>query len=140
MTAEAVKRELDRALSGVWPEELREGRLPHAGYWRKAEAWLGFHAPHVGDALVEKLITELLAECLSAHERGEEPVAREVPEAVRKIWEAADRRTEGPAPGKAREEIATGRRAPFLAPMRGPTPGALRRTRKLMKQGLLGAW
>ena len=127
MTAEAAKRELNAALHSQWPKARAADDLPFPDFWRKTGAWLAFHAPHVGDGLMRQLITDAIAECIRAEKDGKEPKAPEVSEKVRAIW--AEVETQGEKPARPATH--------FAAPFSGPTPGALRRTRKLMMQGEL---
>ena len=121
MTAEAFKRELGDALRTAWPDARAATDLPFSGYWRKTTAWLAFHAPHVGDELMRKLVTCAIAECLEAERSGREPVAHEVPAAVRAIWAELDEQvTTAPQP-----------ETHFIAPFSGPRPGILRQGRLL---------
>lgn len=138
MTAEQLKHELFAAMHMSWPEARTVEDLPFQDYWRKTSVWLAFHAPHVGRDLMKRLITEHIAKCIEAERNGTEPKAPVVPEKVRAIW--AEVETPSPLAGarsvggdgtKEREETH------FGAPFSGPTPGALRRTRKRMQQGEL---
>lgn len=117
MNADAVRRELSDALSASWPDGV-----PFREYWRRAEEWLAFHAPHVGDGLMRKLITECVAVALLAERNGTPPVAPVVGEAVRKVWEDAQGAT-APRP-----------ETHFVAPFSGPRPEALRRARRSLVQ------
>lgn len=98
MTPEDARDELRRAARAAWPGAARASELPFPGYFRAAAEWLGFHAPRVGEALMRRLVADVVEEALGAEREGRVPAERRVPERVRAIWRGIDRRmAEGPA-------------------------------------------
>ncbi|MBR6733268.1 MAG: hypothetical protein IKL96_02590 [Kiritimatiellae bacterium] len=86
MTTSEVKTALGKAARRCWPNVTRASDLPFPEYWKGATEWLTFHAPHVGDALMRKLIDGFAVSAKEAEERGEAPVPPKVPEKVKEIW------------------------------------------------------
>ena len=139
MTAEEVKTALGRAARRAWPNAAKASDLPFPEYWKGATDWLCFHAPHVGDRLMRDYIADVVRTAVDAEESGLKPAAPKVPDSVREIWA----KVEPPSPlagARSVGGVAGERRMPFSAPMSGPRPGALRRTRRQMEQGRLGSW
>lgn len=91
MTAREVKTSLAKAARRCWPDVKKASDLPFPDYWKAVTEWLTFHAPHVGDALMWKLIYDFAVSAKEAEERGEEPTPPKVPERVREIWRKADK-------------------------------------------------
>lgn len=87
MTADEVKASLAKAARRCWPDVKKASDLPFPEYWKAVTEWLTFHAPHVGDALMWKLIDEFAVSAKEAEERGEAPVPPKVSDEVRAIWE-----------------------------------------------------
>ena len=95
MTADEVKASLAKAARRCWPNVTKASDLPFPEYWKAVTEWLTFHASHVGDALMWKLIDEFVVSAKEAEERGEAPVPPKVSDEVREIWaKAGERRTE----------------------------------------------
>ncbi len=92
MTAEEARMALRRAVRAAWPGASRAGGTPFPGYFRAAAEWLGFHAPRVGDALMRRLVSDVVEEARDAEREGRVPAERRVPERVRAIWRGIDRR------------------------------------------------
>lgn len=90
MTADEIKAALARAAKAAWPDAARASDLPFPDYWRRQTEYLAFHAPHVGDRLMDSLIAEAVAMAREAERNGTEPVAWVVPDRVRRIWDQAD--------------------------------------------------
>lgn len=95
MTAREVKTSLAKAARRCWPNVAKASDLPFPDYWKAVTDWLTFHAPHVGDSLMWKLIDDFAVSAKEAEERGEAPAAPKVSERVKKIWE--DHALKGPA-------------------------------------------
>lgn len=91
MTADEVKASLAKAARRCWPDVKKASDLPFPEYWKAVTEWLTFHAPHVGDALMWKLIDEFAGSAKEAEERGEAPVPPKVSDEVRAIWSKAER-------------------------------------------------
>ena len=87
MNADAVKAALIRATRQAWPKVTKASDLPFPEYWRKQTEFLTFHAPHVGDTLMDQLIEEAVQIALDAERSGTEPKPWEVSARVREIWE-----------------------------------------------------
>ena len=87
MTADEVKASLAKAARRCWPDVKKASDLPFPEYWKGATEWLTFHAPHVGDALMWKIIDGFVVSAKEAEERGEAPVPPKVSDEVRAIWE-----------------------------------------------------
>lgn len=61
---------------------------PDTAYWRAVEDWFVFHAPHVGDALLNLMAREFVWTCdRSVAAGGRLPDPPSVPESVRSKWE-----------------------------------------------------
>lgn len=97
MTADEVKAALARAARRAWPNAARASDLPFPGYWRREAEWLTFHAPHVGNGLMERFIADSVAAAREAERCGEKPMPHVVPEVVRRIWEQVERGEGAPA-------------------------------------------
>ena len=153
MTADEVKAALAKAARRCWPDVKKASDLPFPDYWKAVTEWLTFHAPHIGDALLWKLIDDFAVSAKEAEERGLAPIAPRVSDEVKEIWSRVD----PPSPlANARSvggnaSVGTGARSvgdkaapkppsPFGAPFSGPRPGALKRTKRMMQQGSLGSW
>ena len=95
MTAGEVKTSLAKAARRCWPNVTKASDLPFPDYWKAVTEWLTFQAPHVGDALMWKLIDDFAVSAKEAEERGLKPTAPKVSERVKKIWE--DHALTGPA-------------------------------------------
>ena len=87
MTSDEVKTSLAKAARRCWPNVTKASDLPFPEYWKAVTEWLTFHAPHVGDALMWKLIDEFAVSAKEAEERDEAPVPPKVSDEVRAIWE-----------------------------------------------------
>ena len=87
MTAGEVKTSLAKAARRCWPNVTKASDLPFPEYWKAVTEWLTFHAPHVGDALMWKLIDAAVRGAVLAEAAGKEPVCPPVPESVKRIWE-----------------------------------------------------
>lgn len=136
MTAAEVKASLAKAARRCWPNVTKASNLPFPEYWKAVTEWLTFHAPHVGDALMWKLIDEFAVSAKEAEERGLKPVAPIVPDKVKKIWSrAVKHRSKTLKAGTARVDPEPP--SPFCAPFSGPKPGTLKRTKRLIEQGRL---
>ena len=95
MTVDEVKASLAKAARRCWPNVTKASDLPFPEYWKAVTEWLTFHAPHVGDALMWKLIDEFAVRAKEAEERAETPAAPIVSNEVREIWaKAGERRAE----------------------------------------------
>lgn len=96
MTTADVKAALSRAVRRKWPNAAKASDLPYTDYWKSAMEWLCFHAPHVGDGLMGRLIADIVHEAVLAEAAGAEPKPYKVPDKVREIWrrvESADAKT-----------------------------------------------
>lgn len=91
MTAGEVKTSLAKAARRCWPNVTKASDLPFPDYWKAVTEWLTFQAPHVGDALMWKLIDDFAVSAKKAEERGEAPTPPKVPERVREIWRKAEK-------------------------------------------------
>lgn len=87
MTAEMVKATLAKLARKVWPDIARASDLPFPEYWRKQAEYLCFHAPRIGDRLMEQMCADAVVIAAVAEKRGLEPQAWEVPNTVRIFWE-----------------------------------------------------
>jgi len=87
MTEKEVKEALARVARRAWPHVAKASDLPFPAYWRNTVEWLTFHAPHIGDALMWKLIDAAVRGAVLAEAAGKEPVCPPVPESVKRIWE-----------------------------------------------------
>ena len=138
MTAAEVKASLAKAARRCWPDVKKASDLPFPEYWKAVTEWLTFHAPHVGDALMWKLIDEFAVSAKEAEERGLKPAAPKVSDEVKAIWAKADAvKTAKTEEKKEAWEHAAERAAEvknrFTAPFSGPKPSSFR-------QGSLGSW
>ena len=91
MTPDDVKTSLAKAARRCWRKARRASDLPFPSYWRAAYEWLTFHARHVGDALMRRMIDDFAVSAKNAAERGETPKDPVVPDEVRAIWEKVER-------------------------------------------------
>ncbi len=91
MTADGVKASLAKVAARAWPNAAKASDLPFPGYWKAVTEWLTFHAPHVGDVLMQQFIDGYVASAKAAEERGEAPTPPKVSEEVRAIWANAGR-------------------------------------------------
>ena len=91
MTADGVKASLAKAAARAWPNAAKASDLPFPEYWKAVTEWLTFHAPHVGDELMQQFIDGYVASAKAAEERGETPTPPKVSEEVRAIWANAGR-------------------------------------------------
>ena len=86
MTRDEVKASLAAAARRCWPDVTRASDLPFPEYWRGVTEFLTFHAPHVGDALMWKLVDGFAVSAKEAEERGETPDTPKVTGEVRAIY------------------------------------------------------
>ena len=96
MTTDEVKTALGKAVRRAWPKVAKASDLPYPDYWKSATEWLCFHAPHIGDGLIQRLIADVVREALLAEAAGAEPKPYKVPDKVREIWrrvESSDAKT-----------------------------------------------
>jgi len=138
MTADEVKAALAKAARRCWPDVKKASDLPFPDYWKAVTEWLTFHAPHIGDALMWKLIDDFAVSAKEAEERGQAPVPPKVSDEVKAIWAKADAvKTAKAEEKKEAWEHAAERAAEvknrFTAPFSGPKPSSFR-------QGSLGSW
>ena len=89
MTADEVKASLAKAARRAWPNAAKASDLPFPQYWKSVTEWLTFHAPRIGDKLMQQFIDEFAVAAKEAEERGETPTPPKVPEEVREIWRKA---------------------------------------------------
>lgn len=89
MTAGEVKASLARAARRCWPNVKKASDLPFPDYWKAVIEWLAFQAPHIGDALMWKLIDGFAVSAKEAEESGLKPAAPKVSDEVREIWSRA---------------------------------------------------
>lgn len=129
MTADEVKASLAKAARRCWPDVTKASDLPFPDYWKAVTEWLTFHAPHVGDALMWKLIDEFAVSAKEAEERSEVPVPPKVSDRVKEIWS----RAEPDAEAKAEKKTDAREHAAKPAPVMAPRPAA-------PIQGRLGSW
>ncbi len=87
MTEKEVKEALARVARKAWPHVAKASDLPFPAYWRNVVEWLTFHAPHIGDQMMRKLISDAVRAAVLAEAAGKEPVCPPVPESVKRIWE-----------------------------------------------------
>ena len=90
MTANEVKAALAKAARRCWPDVNKASDLPFPDYWKAVTEWLTFHAPHIGDALMWKLIDSFAVSAKEAEERGEAPSPPKVSDEVKEIWSRVD--------------------------------------------------
>ena len=91
MTSDEVKASLGRAVKRSWPKAAKASDLPFPDFWKGAAEWLAFHAPHVGDGLMRRLIADVVREAVLAEAAGAAPKPYRVSERVRAIWAMAER-------------------------------------------------
>lgn len=89
MTEAEVKTSLAKAARRCWPDVTKASDLPFPDYWKAVTEWLTFQAPHVGDALMWKLIDGFAVSAKEAEERGEMPATPKISDEVREIWKRA---------------------------------------------------
>ena len=120
MTAGEVKTSLAKAARRCWPDVTKASDLPFPEYWKAVTEWLTFQAPHVGDALMWKLIDDFAVSAKKAEERGEAPTPPKVPERVREIWRKAEKQVIPDKPAEPVQKPA----APMqpVAPARAADP------------------
>ena len=138
MIPKDAKAMLVQAAHRAWPNLAKASELPFPDYWKAVTEWLTFHAPHIGDALMWKLIDDFAVSAKEAEERGQAPVPPKVSDEVKAIWAKADAvRTAKAEEKKEAWEHAAERAAEvknrFTAPFSGPKPSSFR-------QGSLGSW
>lgn len=90
MKTDEVKAALARAVRREWPNVTKASDLPYPDYWKSATEWLCFHAPHIGDRLMERLVADVVREAVLAEAAGTKPKPYKVPDKVRQIWEKAE--------------------------------------------------
>ena len=143
MTADEVKTALAKAARRCWPDVAKASDLPFPDYWKAVTEWLMFHSPHVGDALMWKLIDEYAVDAKKAEEQGRSPVAPKVTDAVRQIWANVQPAADGTAnvqPAADGNTEPAAAEACFVAPFSSPGPRALKKAKKKLEQGSLGSW
>ena len=91
MKADEVKASLAKAARRAWPNVAKASDLPFPEYWKAVTEWLTFHAPHVGDELMQQFIDDFVADAKAAEERGLKPAAPKVSKDIREIWEKAEK-------------------------------------------------
>ena len=91
MRAEKIKPLLARKVRRVWPWAEKASDLPFPDYWKKQTEWLTFHAPHLGDQLVEQFVEDMIEIARDAESRGVKPEPWIVSEKVKAIWANVDK-------------------------------------------------
>lgn len=107
MTSEAVRASLSRAAKRSWPKAAKANDLPFPDFWKGAAEWLCFHAPHVGDGLMQRLIDDVVREAALAEAAGTEPRPYRVSSEVRAIWAQAEQGLKAAAAKAARPAEAS---------------------------------
>ena len=106
MKPEDAKAALVRAVQRAWPNVAKASELPFPDYWKKETEWLTFHAPHLGDKLIDQFISDMIAIAQEAERTGQAPKPWIVPEKVKEIWRKAEERagTEARRPEESDEK------------------------------------
>ena len=95
MKPEEAKAALARTVKRAWPNLAKASELPFPDYWKKQTEWLCFHAPRIGDKLLDQFVADMIVIAKTAMLTGYEPKPWIVPESVKKIWEkVAERKTD----------------------------------------------
>ena len=100
MTSDEVKTALAKAVKRAWPGAAKASDLPFPEYWKGMTEWLVFHASHVGDELMGRLVRGVVEIAVEAERKGETPVANVVREETRAIWAGKGRGDESPRTGQ----------------------------------------
>ena len=73
MTAGEVKTSLAKAARRCWPNVTKASDLPFPDYWKKQTEWLCFHAPRIGDKLLDQFVADMIATAQEAERTGHAP-------------------------------------------------------------------
>ena len=143
MTADEAKAALSRAVKRAWPNVSKASELPFPDYWKKQTEWLIFHAPRIGDKLLDQFVADMIAIAQEAERTGHAPEPWIVSDKIKAIWanvKQAEQSKDGTAKAEEKREAwdhAAERAAEvknrFTAPFSGPKPSSFR-------QGSLGSW
>lgn len=90
MSADEVRGALSRAVRRVWPHARKASDLPFPEYWRRQAQWLAFHAPRVGERVMDALIGDVVRVAERAVRMGGEPQPWTVPDWQREMWRGAE--------------------------------------------------
>ena len=105
MTVDEAKAALARAVKRAWPNVAKASDLPFQDYWKKQMEWLTFHAPRIGDKLLEQFVDYMIATAQAAEREGQAPKPWIVPDKVKEIWKTVET---PPPPANARSVGVTG--------------------------------
>ena len=122
MTAEEAKASLARAAKRAWPNVAKASDLPFQDYWKKQMEWLTFHAPRIGDKLLDQFVADMIAIAQKAERMGHAPEPWIVPDKVKKIWATVE---PPPPPAAVRPAVAPVRAAEVRAAPQKITQGSL---------------
>ena len=92
MKPEEAKAALARTVKRAWPNLAKASELPFPDYWKAVTEWLTFHAPHIGDVLMQNFIDEFVTSAKEAEKQGQSPDAPKIPNEVREIWRKVEKK------------------------------------------------
>ena len=109
MKPEEAKAALSRTVKQTWPNVARASELPFPDYWKRQTEWLTFHAPHIGEKMVDQIVAGMIVIAQEAVRTGQAPKPWIVPEKVKEIWRKVKDGTGAAAASPSSAEATAGK-------------------------------